>query len=247
MHNGKIIQKDDLIDCEIKDELIDRNFKLKFGIEGDEGGKVKNAEKLNTIEDIKDWLACTLAMSIQKYDSIYAYFEFNDKRERPLGSEFVTSRISKWKFYFISNCFDIDIDLLEKKLSKMKEFYDYSKFISTDESNCNSKSRQNPHHIFVKGKSHPNGTFATSSADKNLMVLQYCIKRRVNGDPEAILLRNKNDNIKRENYEEMKKVKVDELVSQLAEYPKGSVVTVDRFYGGLWVVQKLAAKGKYIN
>jgi len=68
-----------------------------------------------------------------------------------------------------------------------------------------------PHHIHVPGKPHPNGCIATTCGDLNgVLIFKQLTKS-------------------------LKCTAVD-MISKLMIYPEGSVVVVDRLYGGLDLV-----------
>lgn len=107
-----------------------------------------------------------------------------------LGSDFVASVLTKSKFDHIMNCLDFDIDFLQDSFNEsLQGIYQPTCILSADETMTPSKSRNNPHHMFIPGKPHPNGTLFTSVADENHLILGYKIRRRDKEDWQALLHR----------------------------------------------------------
>lgn len=156
----------------------------------------------------------------------------------------MTQRMTKTKFENITNCIDFEIDFLEKHLeSSTSRIYTATQFKSSDETMTPIKSRVNSHHSYVPGKPHPNGNLSTSCGDANKVLLSMQLRRRINEDYESVMMRSSQDyEFTRQNHQKCPSRKMCDLITNLLNYSPGSVVVIDRLYGGLDVVEALAKK-----
>jgi len=72
----------------------------------------------------------------------------------------------------------------------------------------------------------------------------HFLRRRVKVDTDVLTQRNSNEiNFNRSNYLKADKQRVHEMIDTLTNYRVGSILTVDRFYGGIQLIETMALKG----
>lgn len=147
-------------------------------------------------------------------------------------------------YSFIDNNINFHIDFVAKlEESLLRELYFPGWKLAVDETMCPTKSSKNPHHMYVPNKPHPNGILFTSVADENLLMLSLKIRRRVLEDPDIFVNRTKDEMaFNRTNYTPVPKKRTHELVEELYDYPEGSLVIVDKLYGGMNLLMNLAKR-----
>lgn len=107
------------------------------------------------------------------------------------------------------------------------------------------EGHHNPHHTFIPGKPHPNGILFTTSADENFFLHGLSPRFRLQTDFDPVLFREQEMYTLDES--KFKKTHNDTCtnVLEVMQYPKGSVVVIDRGYGSLEIVQKLCENGVF--
>lgn len=126
-------------------------------------------------------------------------------------------------------------------IAQTRKIYSHTVKVASDETTTPTKSRSNPHHYFVPSKPHSNGLLSTSAGDSNGVLLSLQTRRRIEEDHEATL-RGVDEKFDRNQFTKCKPRKMKTLIVELLDYQEGSKIVVDRLYGGLDLVQDLAAK-----
>lgn len=204
----------------------------------------KKLSKVITAKDIKDYFAAILIMGTLKLHSQESYFLVPDSMLDPRGCLWISARISKWRFYFLHSCIDYDIDWISAHLAQStQKVYVPTLSLASDETMTPTKSKINPHHMYVPGKPHPNGILSTSCGDGNGILLSLQVRRRTTEDLEPLLASSRADlSFDRDDFTPAGKKKMKNLIVDLCNYNQGSTVVIDRLYGGLDVVEDLAKK-----
>jgi len=135
-------------------------------------------------------------MGIRKYTSQIAYFKNSTLEKDPQGAIFARLRMNKGRFKHLLMNLDCDLNWMSDHLtSQILKIYTPSKFLSSDETMCPSKSRNNPHHYFISGKPHPNGCLSTSCGDENKILVSIKLRRRIISDFDPLLYKKKRNTI----------------------------------------------------
>jgi hypothetical protein len=201
--------------------------------------------------DVENYIALVMSMGIRKYTALSSYFYYNDihlgfeYQDLIIGCDYIKNRMDRHIYSFIDNNIDFVIAYVSKLENHcLSELYVSDWKLAADESMCPSKSSKNPHHMYVPNKPHPNGILFTSVADENLIMLSLKIRRRVKEDYETLTNRNKKEmEFSRTKLTSLPKQTTVDLINDLYKYPSGSVVVVDKLYGGLKLLKVLANKG----
>lgn len=106
---------------------------------------------------IKSYIACLIAMCSAKFSSLQDYFRKCVPTQDPRSCYFIRKRMVQDTFREIQNSLDFNIDFVEKMVSTIHNYYDHGTIVSSDETMAPTKSRDNPQHIYVPNKPHPNG------------------------------------------------------------------------------------------
>ena len=204
---------------------------------------------------LEKWISIIIAMGIRIYKSREDYFDWNSEHE---GSDFVYSVMSPKLFDHISNNIDFDIDYVQNCFNEsLQSIYKPQSILSADETMAPSKSKNNPHHMFLPMKPHPNGTLFTSVADQKKMILAYNIRRRTEEDWQPLLQRYKEEiEFVRIDHLKSKSKKTSQMIKNLYIYPagkhyiiliyKGSTVVVDSLYGSLDLFEQFLKNGVHM-
>ena len=100
--------------------------------------------------------------------------------------------------------------------------------------------------IFIPNKPHPNGCMFNSVADKNGLLLNLSLRRRIKEDIDTVLFNNRNFYIwNRQDYSSVPVCPPTDQVQNIYSYPPNSIVCVDSYYGSLKTVETLANAGVY--
>ena len=105
------------------------------------------------------------------------------------------------------------------------------------------EGHNNPHHFYIPGKPHPNGVLYTTAADMNHFLHGISPRPCLNTDFDPLLFRDQEMyTLDRSKY---KKTHNDSCtnVLEVMQYPKGSIVVIDRGYGSIEIVDKLRQNG----
>jgi hypothetical protein len=118
--------------------------------------------------------------------------------------------------------------------------------IAQDETMIPHKGHRNPHHMFIRGKPHPNGLKATTMADASRYMYSVVLCRRTNEDEgekmDPIMLSPLPRRWRRGPLLPPKKVH-DMVKEVAASLPPGRHLYGDSYYGGLPVIETLAKMG----
>lgn len=106
---------------------------------------------------IKSYFSCLLVMSSVKLPSLQDYFTARDPLQDPRSCDFIRKRMNITVFRRIQASINFSVDFVESMVSTIHLYYDHGKMVASDESMVPTKNGNNPHHMHVPNKPHPNG------------------------------------------------------------------------------------------
>ena len=141
------------------------------------------------------------------------------------------------RFKEIFRCLDMDVDEAVQLVNETsQELWNCSVFISSDESMVAHQGRNNPHHLFIKGKPHPNGVKFYTAADSFKYLWKIILHKRTEDDKrpidDPIMMRNGKPAWSRG--DPAPKLPVPDIVGQMgADFPPGHHFVLDQYYGSV--------------
>jgi len=193
-------------------------------------------------DDFLRFLSVVLCMSSTQMNSFQDYFKAPHPNT-PNGSHFVRARMCEYTFCEMFRCFSVDIDKVIDMVNQNNvKIWSPSTYMTMDESMAPTKSRKNPHHVFIKRKPHPHGVKFVTLGDMNLFLFRSIMHKRMNYEPleKAFIT-----DIKPIDRSENLSSSVMEKIKKLTEEITGKILVGDNWFGGVQYVKYLSSIGNH--
>eukprot|EP01102_Stenamoeba_stenopodia_P009214 TRINITY_DN2713_c0_g1_i1.p1 TRINITY_DN2713_c0_g1~~TRINITY_DN2713_c0_g1_i1.p1 ORF type:complete len:645 (+),score=151.23 TRINITY_DN2713_c0_g1_i1:407-2341(+) len=214
-----------------------------------------------TKEEFKKFLGVLLfcgEMNITKLKQLWNKGSVNGSAKVLVEYPLVRNAFGRDRFLVLYKCFrftDTVLEKIEECFHKtIKELWIAGTVAAVDESMVPCKSKTNVHHVFVRGKPHPNGVKVWSTVDYSGFLVNFALYRRIveKTTDTSQLFPKLADVIGLDVVGENEKTRVaresvDETIKRMASVlPEGTLIVADSYFGGVPALTALVEGGYHV-
>jgi len=208
-------------------------------------------DKEFTLQELLDYVALSLYSGTNKIKSISHLFQKTNKNvlnNLMSAGYFALARMSRSRFNYLSRCLDANPEFLAKEIEdSIASCYQHSNALAPDETMLPLKIRKMCHHMFIRGKPHPNGLLFTSMADYNRIMLAIRMRKRTKNNIDVPLNKNSKEcTTNREDVEREPSTTTQKLIVNVSSRisTPNSFIVVDSLYGSYQLLEEMKDKKK---